>query len=654
MRKGLFHCLVTGLAAVLLHPMNAPAQWVQSTRMGNIAYFLFGTSPRIERFSTTDSQWLPAIILPTVYGPATAMSVDADTLYVAYGQSAKRYSLGGSNETHLVNTAESIQSIFTDGNLILLNHSISAYARLTSINKSNNALIAQFDNYIDSVSGASIAPGINKIFGRSVGISPSDITYVGYNDDGTFSGGGDSPHHGDYPGALRTWVFPNQTKVVDDSGTVYSTGNLTYLNSFGGAFTDLDFYGVDIPIVLRGSQLQSYTSSLLPVGSYTFPVTPRNIYVAGSNVLAFTWDVGQPNGIRLDTVPLSNLNPPTPGQPINPQGLAFTPDASFIDRNGVLFLFSKAQQSLFRWDCSNQMYLSTIPLLGSPSYIAYSASNHAVYSAYSSGLIRRMALDSTNAAEVPFADLPSAPSGLATADTYVFAMDGSGAWGTHYTFDDAGRLVDSVDWNYYSTEFIWCSVRQKMYFFRDDTSPNDLLWEQINANGVAYPGQPPGGIGSYLDSPLHDSTGFVHPIRVSPDGTVVVLGSGMIHDATTLARLGTALGNSITDAAWADGQLRTLRLISGVSQLQQWTQPNYGLGSVRQLPGSPVRLLELGPDRLVAICLMNGIPSFYVLDGSFNIIAPNTLAAPLAVAANIVSPSQVNLSWVDASVLKHD
>ena len=649
MRKPLFTVIIC-LASALLTQFNAHAQWIQSLRSGNTAYFLFGTSPRLERFALTNGQWLSPIVLPTIYGPATAFAVDTDTLYVAYGQSVKRYDLAGSNEVHVVNSAESVQGIFTDGNVIFLNRSVSLYARFTSISKSNNAVIATFENYVDAVSGASIARSMNKIFGRSLGISPPDITYVTYNDDGTFVSGGDSPQHGAYPDASRTWVFPGEARVVDNSGTVYNTGDLTYLNSFGGTISDLDFYGTNIPIVLRGSQLIAYSSALLPTGSQTLGFTPQNIYVAGTNVVTFTFDTGQANSIRVDTVPLAILNPPTPGLPVNPVGLGYTPDTTFLDKNGVLYLLSKAQQSLFRLDTTNQTYLATIPLVGSPSYVAYSAVNHKIYLAYSSGLIRQIDLSSTNYIETPFANLPSAPMGLSTADAYVFAVDGSGAWGTHYTFDASGTLVDSVDWNYYSTEYVWSSVRQKMYFFRDDTSPNDLLWEQINANGNTYAGEPPGGIGTYMDSPLHDSAGFVHPIRVSPDGTVVVLGSGVIHDATTLVRLATTLGNSITDAAWVNGQLRTIRTISGVAQLQQWTQPNYGLGNIHQLPGAAHRLLELGVNRLLAICLPgNGVPSFYVLDGNFNIIAPPTLAAPSGLAATIVSTSQVNLTWSDVS-----
>lgn len=649
MPRKTFLAIIIIIIAASMFPLGGMAQWAQNVKRGDTAYFLFGTSPRLERYALASREWLSTINLPTVYGPATAFAVDADSIYVAYGQSVKRYDLSGGNEVHIVNTAEAVQGIFVDGNVIFLNRSGSLYARVTSINKTDNSIIATFENYIDAVSGASIAPGINKIFGRSLGVSPSDITFVSYNDNGTFVNGGDSPHHGAYPSASRTWVFPDGAKVVDDSGTVYSTGNLAYINSFGGSITDLDFYGSNVPIVLRGTQLIAYSNALLPTGSQSLGYAPKNIYIAGADVLTFTFDVGQATGIRVDSVSLSALNPPSPGQPVDPKGLAYTPDAIFLDKNGILYLFSKAHQSLFRWDTLGQAYISTIPLVGSPSHVAYSAQNHKVYLAYSTGLIRQIDLNTTDFLETPFVNLPSSPLGLAAVDPYIFAVDGSGAWDTHYTFDASGVQADSVDWNYYSTEYIWSSVRQKLYFFRDDTSPNDLLWEEINADGGTYIGKPPGEIGGKIDSPLHDSAGFAHPIRVSPDGTVVVLGSGVIHDAVTLSRLATGLGNSITDAAWVDGHLRTIRTISGLSQLQQWTLPNYGLGSVRQLPGTALRLMELGPDRLLAISLLNGVPSFYVLNGNFSIIAPPSLSAPDDLNASIVSTSQINLAWQDVN-----
>ena len=69
---------------------------------------------------------------------------------------------------------------------------------------------------IDSFGGTSIAPQVNKIFGRSEGVSPSDITSLGYDDTGHFTTSGDSPYHGDSPGASKTFVTPDGSRVVEE------------------------------------------------------------------------------------------------------------------------------------------------------------------------------------------------------------------------------------------------------------------------------------------------------------------------------------------------------------------------------------------------------------------------------------------------------
>jgi fibronectin type 3 domain-containing protein len=635
-RKRLFGVIVS--ICLFLSLSSSSAQWLQIQRSTNTVSFLFAAAPRLERYSVSEQRWLAPINLPSIYGLPTAFCADDSNIFVAYGTAVKRYDLSGGNELHILNAPSSVISLHLDGDVLFVNYSGSLYARFTSVTKSG-AIIAAFENYIDAVSGSSIAPSLNKIFGRSLGISPADITYVSYNSDGTFISGGDSPHHGDYPGASRTWVFPDEAKVVDDSGTIYNTGNLTYVNSLGGAISDLDFYGRDIPIALRGSTLIAFSNSLLPAGSRSLSYTPQNIAVAGTNVFTFSYDAAQTNGVRVEAIPLSDLKAPTPGQPVNPVGLAYTPDASFLDTNGVLHLFSKAQQSIFRWDTVQQKYLSTIPLLEVPSFVAYSPVTHRVYTAYPSGLIRQIMLSSTNFAETPFANLATGPRGLSTAGQFVFATDASGAWGTHYTFAPDGTKISSRDWNYYSTEYIWSAPNQKMYFFRDDTSPNDILWEPIDATGM---------LGAGIDSPYHESYGWIHPIRVSPDGSIVVLGSGGMYDATSLTRLNVSLANQVSDISWVSGELKTIRSIGDVAQFQEWNVPNYGQGLVRQLPGAAHRLLTAG-NNLVGVTIQSNQPAFYVMDNHFNIVAPAVLDTPSNVSARIFANNQVNFAWADVT-----
>ncbi|MDB6004807.1 MAG: hypothetical protein JWR15_1794 [Prosthecobacter sp.] len=589
-------------------------------------------------------------MLPVARGTATTLHVDSDGIYVSYGSSVYRYNSAGGGETQLVNAAQTVQAIHSDGNLLFLNYSSSLYARFISLNKTTNAQIATFEKYIDSVYGSSIAMSANKIFGRTQGISPSDISYVSYTDAGAFVTGGESAYHGDYPSATKTWVFPNDAKVVDDSGTVYSTGDLTYAGSFGGAITDLSFYGTDVPIVLQNNALISYSASLLPAGSKSLVYTPFRIFVASTDVLTFTTDVSEASGIKARAEPLADLAAPTPGLPVNPVGLAFTPDLVFQDVNGIVCLFHKTTQSIFRWNPATQQYLTTIPLIGIPSYAAYSPSLHRVYLAYPSGLVRKIDLNDPTLTESPFYALPSAPMGLAVAGDYLFAVDASGAWNTHYTIGQNGVLVDSIDWNYYSLGYTWSETNQKMYFFRDDTSPNDILWEEINANGTGYPGEVKGGIRNEMDSPYHGEDSFVHPIRVAPSGSVVITGTGKLYDAQTLVRQTSVLPNTITDASWLGGELRTMRTLTNATQYQQWTGSTYAAGLVKQYPGTAHRLLTNGTTQHVGISMAaDGTPSFYLLDSAFEIVAPPSLAKPAGLVKTAVSVVQAAIKWSDGS-----
>jgi hypothetical protein len=643
-------CFRFALLVILFSSQTAWSAVVGSIQNAGTALFLHDSPARIVRYDMTARQWMADIVLPTARGTATALHVDSEGIYISYGASVYRYNSAGGAETFLVTTPQAVQAIHSDGNLLFINYSSSLYGRFVSLNKTTNAQIATFEQYIDSVFGSAIAVSANKIFGRTQGISPADISFVSYTDAGTFTAGGESPYHGDYPSANKTWVFPNDAKVVDDSGTVYSTGDLTYVGSFGGTITDLTYYGSDVPIVLRSNQLMSFTSSLLPAGSKTLAYAPFRIFTASTDVLTFTTDAGESSGIKARAEPLSDLAAPTPGLPVNPIGLPFTPDLVFQDVNGIICLFHKNTQSIFRWDPVTQQYLATIPLIGIPSYAAYSPSLHRVYLAYASGLVRKIDLNDPTLTESPFYTLPSAPMGLATAGNYLFAVDASGSWDTHYTISQNGTLVDSVDWNYYSAEYIWSDANQKMYFFRDDTSPNDILWEEINANGTAYPGEVQGGIRNKMDSPYNGEDSFIHPIRVAPSGDVVITGTGKLYNAQTLVRQTSVLPNAIADASWLGNELRTVRTITGVTQYQQWTGSTYAPGVVKQYPGTAHRLLTNGASQHVGISIAaDGTPSMYLLDSSFEVVAPPSLLKPVNLATTAITAAQVAIKWLDGS-----
>jgi hypothetical protein len=593
----------------------------------DIAYFLSSDTATVERYSIQSEAWLSTIELADSSSLVpSAGHADDDGLYVSFGSALYRFNLSGQDRTHLLNATSEIDNLHTDDNLLFANYG----GQFISIDKNTDTVVDTL-SYFYSLRGTSISPESNRLFARSTGVSPSDIHYVGYDDSGMFTGANQSVYHGDYPGASATWVFPDNSKVVDSAGIIYSTGSLTYVSSFNGTVTDIDFLADEIPIVLQGNTLTAFNTFHLPTGSLELDHSPSEIYVNDSSVITFTPDSSDV-GYSANVFAIDDLDPPTPGVAVDPTGVAYEPDTVIVAGDGTLLLFEASLQSVFRWDPVTQRYLDTVPLVGVPEYMAYAAPTNMVYLAYDSGLIRKIDLSSDDLTEEPFAALPSTPLGLSTAGPYVFAVDPSGAWVSHYTFAPDGTQIEAVEWNYTSREFVWSEANQKMYFFRDGTSPNDLLWEEINADDMTYPNEPPGGIGAKRDSPLHSSSGFTHPIRVSPDGSIAVLGSGVIHDAITLERQTTALANSISDAAWLDGELYSIRDAGlGLSQFQQWEGSTFASTNVVQHDGEPVALRAIEQhDRLVGITLNDdGVPEFQVLDANLGTI-PEPVPVSLA------------------------
>lgn len=620
--------------ALLICISHGQTNWVDSQRIGNETLFLF--SSQIQRYDLSNKLWLSSYNLPR--SGATAMAADSKGAAVAYGSTIYRYSTNFTNEASIGTTSSAIHSLFFDGDLLIAVHSSGLYGRITTFNRNTGAKLSTVETYVDSLYGAGHAPETNRLFGRTQGVSPPDIVSTSYTNAGVVANIADSPYHGSYTNATKTWVFPNESRVVDSSGIVYGAEGLVYVGSLAGSVTDIAFNG-DVPIVLRGSEVIAFTNTLVEAGrAPAGSTTGSEIQVAGSDALVFTPGNSSPT---IQVIPLSSLNAPEPGTPIDPSSLAYLVDDSFQDEDGNLLLFSKAAMSLFRWSPSDRRYTGSFPLVGIPKYAAYSKSGRAAYFAYDSGLVRRMDFTSSKPKETALFNLPSTPGGLATAGQFVFSHDYSGAWGTHYVHSSAGVLLDSEEWNRYSKVWEWDPVKRRMYFFRDDSSPNDLHWESINSAGV---------ITGNGETPYHGDFSVVSPIRVSPDGNKVVIGSGVVFETAGMTKL-VNLANGFTDAVWVGDNLYTVRLINGVSQVQSWKGTQLlASPEVRQFNGTPVRIFETSGN-ITLVTSYDGAPRFIQLSQEMDIlyqspVKPATPITPLVTARN---ESSVTLQWQDVS-----
>jgi len=235
-----------------------------------------------------------------------------------------------------------------------------------------------------------------------------------------------------------------------------------------------------------------------------------------------------------------------------------------------------------------------------PSHMAYSSSQQRLYLGYSSGAIQYIDTSAPNGAEVPFGNTALGVDGLAAVGNFLLAQDFSGAWATHYIFDAGGGITHQLDWNYYSREYAWDPVTSRVYFFRDDTSPNDLHFEVIN--------QASGQITDAGETPYHGDYSIEPPIRVSPNGQRVLLGTGDIYKQSGLTWAG-SLGHSIADAEWKDNLLVDIDA-SAVLEIRD-AQTRDVLTSY-QFSGQPIRMV-FGQADAYLVHVLNNTTAFVKL-----------------------------------------
>lgn len=543
--------------SVLLTSVQAFALFVDSKTQDNTVYFLFSAPNKIARYDMASQSQAMDIALAKV---PTAFAVANGKAYVAFHRELREVDLATGSSVFVRNASSDVI------NLTLLNGFIYATEStgIVQIIKVADFSLVASDSY--SYRGAaSNTPSSehSAIYSRSTGVSPSDIEKMTVAADGKVINVIDSPYHGSYPGADKLYLNASQSKIYDNAGIVYFSADLTYAGSLAGSVDSLAFVG-DNPVLLRDKTLILLSASHIEQGTQTLAVKPDLIASYAQKIFAFkTSD----SGLTVEVADLSAIELPEPGEPANPVGLNY--QAEFIQHDGAdtIYFIDRETLSIFRWSVSQNNYLSSWSLLNPPTWASYSAAHQRLYLAYESGKISYMDADAAGE-EKHFANLPGTTRGLLATDNYLFAVDNSGAWATHYSFAENGTLLTSEDWAYIGNQYVWNPVTQRVYHHRDDTSPNDIVWREIDTSTGLF--RVAG------ESPYHGDTLKVrYPLVVSNDGELLVNGAGQIIDAYS-GQVLNALSNSITSAAWINNQLTTIS--ESPFAIQFWNS-NYSLDS---------------------------------------------------------------------------
>jgi hypothetical protein len=186
------------------------------------------------------------------------------------------------------------------------------------------------------------------------------------------------------------------------------------------------------------------------------------------------------------------------------------------------------------------------------------------------------------------------------AGPYLFVADPTGSRYTHFTFDSSGQELSSESGKRRSDQYAWSETNQKMYFFNDDNNGDRLMSEDIDEFGIISDDED--------ESPGTNSSDIDYPIRVAPDGSFVLLGSGRIFDALSL-QIVDSLPNDLADAQWlSDRSIAAVGIVSGNLFVQEY-DASYQLQSEIRLTSDFANVVA-DDDTLYLVWEKDGIPQF--------------------------------------------
>jgi hypothetical protein len=582
------------IVMLLLENSTANAAYLNSTTDKNTVYLLYSAPNQIARFDMATGQKLAPVVLNK---SPSALAVKDGDAYIAYGRELYKINTETGEQVYVSGFSSGITSLALLHGKIYVFENASNF--ITIIDSATGLKIGDATTYYSSGQYA-VSDVYNSVFYRDAGLSPSDLRKIEFSGDGKLSAVRDSPYHGAYPSASIVYLNGTQSKVYDNSGIAYYTDDLSFAGSLGGAVDAMTFIG-DNAIVSRDKNLRIYASNNAPLGQRVLAEKP--VLLTGWDQTVYAFNVSEKD-FTFVPVDLKEFSLPKAGEPLDPNTLIFYPEYIESDEADKVFLVDADTQSVFVYSHEKKAYVASWRTHSRPTWATYSIAHKRLYLGFFDGQIQYFdAIYDAPNAEKYFVTLPGAVGGLLSAGNYIFAHDATGAWGTHYLFNSNGEKVDSKDWRNKGAQYVYNPILNRIYHYRDDTSPNDIEWADFNPQ-----------TGVWLnngDSPYHGDTLKIRtPLRVSSSGEQLINGAGQILDTSTLKLL-MALPNDIGDAVWVDQELITVNARGNA--LQFWNE-SFELVNSYSIPGaSSIRILNQ-QGSLSVVSVINGRVNFRLFD----------------------------------------
>jgi len=584
--------------------------WLFSQDVGGTVYFAFGSGV-VQRFDLPGETWLPVI---TLLDKPDVITIDSSGIYLVAQKQLYRYALDGTNRQQLGSPFPTDVYEIISGDLYLyvsFCHYSSCYVRAfhKTTGMSGGEITANL-----RLRGMSVTRNYSRLVAQD--LAENRLISYPLNSDGSILQYKYPVVH-KYPNpatahAGKTIFFPGETRVADDWGNVYNTLGLSVHNHLVDSFEDLVFYKEQVVAAHHGV-LVGYSRELRPLGKFSPAVPPEKLSIYADALYYF---YNSPDGIATFKMPLSRLNLSTNPAPVDPALALYGIDQAVLGNDQSVILLSKKDRIVFRWSIPQRQYVNSIPLSAEPQQMAYAAETDRLYLGYSSGEYPNNKITQIHLVE-PFAEEPFASPfgpivGLVRADEFLVAISGYEV--SQYTlsvYDSAGTLISKLNLEEKSIRGItWYQANRRIYFIASSTGgshPGIGLLHSFSLNAAGF----------ISDLKATDFKGNIEPpIRISPDGSVIVLGSGHIFNATALNLLG-QLSNTFLDAVPIGNKWYTLQAGLSGSQIEVWNS-TYLWENGKPIPaGSPEYLFEI-PEGLLAITSVGGLPQFSILDANLS------------------------------------
>lgn len=620
------------------------ARWLGMDQLGSQTYLYESSSNTITRYDLASGTGLPSITLPSGHPQMTAACADADGLLVAYGTSVFRYDLSGTNESHVFEAASSVQNLLTDGNLLFINKWESNGATVISLDRTTLATLGTWQTSSGGFSSPTISRSTNTLVFNRYGTSYHAM--LPYAEDGTFTEPA-LPANTDSR-STGTWLWPDGSRYMDTTGTVRGTTHpYPVAGSIGREISAAAIVPGQGMVVISGTTVAAYSEDFALVEQITRAGQPPERLAVHDGKLAIFHTGGPPQ-----FVPLSSLFSPAPVVPPAPEGLAYVPDRIFLSNSGIVHLFSAAHRVIFRWDPVSQSYLGSIPLLG-PSLVAYAPATDTIYTAYGSRVVRKIDASAESPREEIFGILTKTPVEMLAVGNHLFTAAEDDSHPQRYVYGYCeilgpdGKPTSSRSSMAYRTNYYWSEATRELYF-------------TDSKNGRSYVGAYPVTPGGVLEEfqgrfgPWAYPTDFYYyggPVLPSPDGTRVVLGSGVVSAQADLKRLNYQV-NAFSSGAWDGANLHTLTYW-GSTSITTRSGPTLAYQKGNTLPGIPLGVLPMGGGKLFVATNNGSTVSMYVLDPDLKIIPPATLATPASLTLKLTANRKIELKWADVTGEEH-